>query len=630
MTFERGYEAGHQPSASHDWGGSFGVSSLGGYGDRMVFENVDFDSRVSRVDVSGNVAGSQSGESFASRSVEGFAPEALAVNAITGLESHRAAKAFEGADSLIEEELKSRELLGKDEKLDAKNLDGYVASLRSGGGNGVAGKLDDDELESLMERRANAQNQVTKMRNDGGLAHQLRDRVDVSAYGASTLDASVSDGEGKGVASETLKSVRRVEKLSDYHKAKVERKQLSKAVSNLTGEGSKRVELARAAARRMAHAARAAGRALLAAGKALAGVVMAMANPVTWVIAIACLLLAVVISLFSMFLDARDKAIDGVPEMITTEMVMAALDMQEEYGHPAGATIAQIIVESRGSYGGLSGLAYNYKNLFGMKYVSSFEGCEQLADPPYAKMGTMEWEGTGYASTSARFCAFDSYESCIEFRSAVFLQSSTYADNPTLQAGIEQRDSKLYAVGLSDSWATSPTYAEDLIEIIDKYDLTRLDNLSLASFLFEDVNVRGQDYKDANSKQKAVVDMAMRGQLWGVSGGYCQQWVATCYQKALGGSYQSGCCAQGCWLKWGVSSSTDNIPVGAAVYNAGSGSGGGCHSTYGHVGIYVGDGCVVSNAGGMWLKQTLESFQADGWYGWGWNGGVALNSVSAD
>lgn len=67
--------------------------------------------------------------------------------------------------------------------------------------------------------------------------------------------------------------------------------------------------------------------------------------------------------------------LDGLPSFITQEMVIAALEEQETHGYPAAVTIAQIVAESGyGRYGpggetgqGLSQLAYNYKNLFGMK-----------------------------------------------------------------------------------------------------------------------------------------------------------------------------------------------------------------------------------------------------------------------
>ena len=37
---------------------------------------------------------------------------------------------------------------------------------------------------------------------------------------------------------------------------------------------------------------------------------------------------------------------DGLPSYITDEMVQTAQDMQKQYGHPAGCTLAQIIQES--------------------------------------------------------------------------------------------------------------------------------------------------------------------------------------------------------------------------------------------------------------------------------------------
>ena len=67
--------------------------------------------------------------------------------------------------------------------------------------------------------------------------------------------------------------------------------------------------------------------------------------------------------------------IEGIPSFITQEMIVGALKAQDETGYPASVTIAQIIQESGfGSYGpggeegkGLSYLAYQYCNLFGIK-----------------------------------------------------------------------------------------------------------------------------------------------------------------------------------------------------------------------------------------------------------------------
>lgn len=108
--------------------------------------------------------------------------------------------------------------------------------------------------------------------------------------------------------------------------------------------------------------------------------------------------------------------------------------------------------------------------------------------------------------------------------------------------------------------------------------------------------------------------------------GLCQKWVRLVYAKAgLGNAsyltaykaYKANC----------VSKRKDNIPIGAAVYGTGSGTGAG------HVGIYIGNGMVMDNVGSI-KTQTLEEWIAwqerkptsipgvkPGWLGWGWQSG---------
>lgn len=60
---------------------------------------------------------------------------------------------------------------------------------------------------------------------------------------------------------------------------------------------------------------------------------------------------------------------------LTQEMINGAKKTEKEYGVPASVTLGQIMLESGGSYsGGLSGLAYNYNNLFGVTAGSSWTG----------------------------------------------------------------------------------------------------------------------------------------------------------------------------------------------------------------------------------------------------------------
>ena len=84
-------------------------------------------------------------------------------------------------------------------------------------------------------------------------------------------------------------------------------------------------------------------------------------------------------SLFGFWENEQAKqAVSGLPPYITTEMVEAALECQETYGHPAGCTLAQIIVES-GQGDHLYGLATRDNNLFGIKWASSFAGAPEVA-----------------------------------------------------------------------------------------------------------------------------------------------------------------------------------------------------------------------------------------------------------
>ena len=76
------------------------------------------------------------------------------------------------------------------------------------------------------------------------------------------------------------------------------------------------------------------------AATALLGAVAGIVAFVACALAVAQLLSA----LFGFWDDAASKqGLEGLPPYITYEMVEAALECQEEYGHPAGCTIAQII-----------------------------------------------------------------------------------------------------------------------------------------------------------------------------------------------------------------------------------------------------------------------------------------------
>lgn len=182
------------------------------------------------------------------------------------------------------------------------------------------------------------------------------------------------------------------------------------------------------------------------------------------------------------FLDNRDKIkynvdlpLENIPSFITQEMIVGALKCQDETGYPASVTIAQIIQESGyGKYGpggedgeGLSYLAYQYNNLFGIK-GSGPAGSVDM------RTGEQTSDGTGYTIT-AGFRVYNTYTECIEDRAE--LLERVYKD---LTAGVE--DANTFALRVGSRWATDVDYGLTLIRVMERYDLYRLDEMTLGEF----------------------------------------------------------------------------------------------------------------------------------------------------
>ena len=179
--------------------------------------------------------------------------------------------------------------------------------------------------------------------------------------------------------------------------------------------------------------------------------------------------------------DEQDKAmIGGLPCFITYDIVLEALECQEEYGHPAGCTIAQIICES-GQGDAMSQLATRDHNLFGIKWASSFASCPEVAGK--ASWATHEEVGGQVVTVMADFTVFKGDADCIRFRSRVFLQNSRYADNALIKEAIADRDSDKMAEGLKDAgYATSSEYVESLKSVMRAYNLYRFDGMGADDF----------------------------------------------------------------------------------------------------------------------------------------------------
>ena len=213
------------------------------------------------------------------------------------------------------------------------------------------------------------------------------------------------------------------------------------------------------------------GGGIATAGGVLAGIIAFV---------LVALLVGQIVSALFGFWDAEDKkrSMEGLPPYITYEMVEEAIRCQEEFGHPAGCTIAQIICES-GQGETMSQLATRDHNLFGMKWASSFASAPEVVGK--AGWTTQEEYTPGtFTTITAYFTVFKGDVECIRFRSRVFLQASHYSANALIQQAIAERSSDKMAEGLKDAgWATSSAYVDSLKSAMDTYNLRRFDSMTV-------------------------------------------------------------------------------------------------------------------------------------------------------
>lgn len=154
----------------------------------------------------------------------------------------------------------------------------------------------------------------------------------------------------------------------------------------------------------------------------------------------------------------------GNIQMITSiiaPFIPDALKLKQNKGVPASITIGQIILESLGSYNGLSGLAYNSKNLFGIKGTGTAGS---------VAMQTTEFVNGQEIYITAPFAKYSTYYDCMVDHANLLL-------TPRFQKYLKNVSSiDDYAHGIDDAgYATDPDYANKLIRIIDQYHLEKLD-----------------------------------------------------------------------------------------------------------------------------------------------------------
>lgn len=164
------------------------------------------------------------------------------------------------------------------------------------------------------------------------------------------------------------------------------------------------------------------------------------------------------------------EEMQGLPPILTEEMVIGAIKSQEKYKVPASVTLAQIIQESSGSHPGhLSGLAYECKNLFGMKG-------EGPAGSKKYKTGEYTNGGNHYV-VYAKFRKYHNFLESIDDHGKL-LSNSRYK---AYTADAKTSDEFARAIHKA-GYATDPNYAQTLIILMKKYDLYKFDSMTEEGF----------------------------------------------------------------------------------------------------------------------------------------------------
>ena len=181
----------------------------------------------------------------------------------------------------------------------------------------------------------------------------------------------------------------------------------------------------------------------------------------------------------------------------------------------------------------------------------------------------------------------------------------------------------------------TPKTAEDMLKeygFTDKqkeyyYDLTNSKNDKLWNALIfgmqsvQTIDISNLTFTDesADELQKKIVSVATNSARYGVPAnkGYCQAWVADVYQIVVG-TRGHAASAVDAGRKWSVSKDWSQIQVGATVYGYSS-------SQWGHVGIYIGNGMVAHNIGGVKVESLSSWVKNYKGVCWGWENGKNLS-----
>ncbi|MGM0124392.1 hypothetical protein IGI37_001769 [Enterococcus sp. AZ194] len=150
-------------------------------------------------------------------------------------------------------------------------------------------------------------------------------------------------------------------------------------------------------------------------------------------------------------------------EEFIDKLVPHAQVLQEGYGVLPSIILAQAILESNW---GQSSLASQYNNLFGMK---------SFGNEKKVNLETKEFVNEEWIVIQGDFKVYDSWEQSMDDHTMLFVNGVTW--NPQqYEKVLLAKDYKQAAIALQEGgYATDPTYAHKVTEVIETYNLDQYD-----------------------------------------------------------------------------------------------------------------------------------------------------------
>jgi flagellum-specific peptidoglycan hydrolase FlgJ len=157
------------------------------------------------------------------------------------------------------------------------------------------------------------------------------------------------------------------------------------------------------------------------------------------------------------------------------DMLKTAKEESKKYGIPVSIKISQAVIESGF---GKDNIAKTMNNHYGIKHKIDFSAEEKALIFGRIKHKTTEFFDNKRYSTHAEFVKYESRWASIRHHS-IFLRDridNEFNAGYAQMKGLSKKDYKKWALALQKAkYSTSPTYAKNLIRIIEQYGLAKYD-----------------------------------------------------------------------------------------------------------------------------------------------------------